>query len=130
MGVGDHDCRRIDPFLMVEPIRPTIDHYAHTAQPHQQGAVAKVAARPDLDLAAGTEKGELDAALLTPFDRDPLLVFLRLCTLRQSYREHAVSRMASILLASIHVFQDRKAPLEGTITALGDLLLLGFRKTS
>jgi hypothetical protein len=53
MGVGDHDSRRIDPFLMVEPIRPTIDHYAHTAQPHQQGAVTKVAARPDLDLTAG-----------------------------------------------------------------------------
>ena len=53
MGVGDHDCRRIDRFLMVEPSRPTIDHYAHMAQPHQQGAVAKVAARPDLDLTAG-----------------------------------------------------------------------------
>jgi hypothetical protein len=22
MGVGDHDCRRIDPFLMVEPSAP------------------------------------------------------------------------------------------------------------
>ena len=33
--------------------------------PHQQGAVAEMAARPDFDLAAGPEKGELDAALLT-----------------------------------------------------------------
>jgi hypothetical protein len=33
-----------------------------------------MAARRDLDLAAGAEKGELDAALLTLLDRDPLLV--------------------------------------------------------
>jgi hypothetical protein len=35
-----------------------------------------MAARPDLDLAAGAEKGELDAALLTLLDRDLLLVLL------------------------------------------------------
>jgi hypothetical protein len=33
-----------------------------------------MAARPDLDLATGAEKGELDAALLTLLDRDPRLV--------------------------------------------------------
>ena len=74
MGVGDYDCGRIDPFLMVEPIGAAIDHHARIAQPHQQSAVAKMAARPDLDLATGAEKGELDAALLTLLDRDPLLV--------------------------------------------------------
>ena len=42
-------------------IGPAIDHYARFVLPHQQGDVAKVAARPDLDLAAGAEKGELDA---------------------------------------------------------------------
>jgi hypothetical protein len=35
-----------------------------------------MASRPDLDLAAGAEKGELDAALLTLLDRDPLSFFL------------------------------------------------------
>jgi hypothetical protein len=35
-----------------------------------------MAARPDLDLATGAEKGELDAALLTLLDRDRLLVHL------------------------------------------------------
>jgi hypothetical protein len=33
--------------------------------PHQQDAVAEMTARSDFDLAAGPEKGELDAALLT-----------------------------------------------------------------
>jgi hypothetical protein len=64
MGVGDHDCGRIDPSLVVEPIGAAIDHHAPMTEPHQQSAVAEMAARPDLDLAAGAEKGELDAALL------------------------------------------------------------------
>ena len=83
MGVGDHDGGRIDSFLMIEPIGAAIDHHARIAQAHQQSAVAGMAARPDLDLAAGAEKGELDAALLTLLDRDPLLA---LWTFRQSYR--------------------------------------------
>ena len=64
MGVGDHDCGRIDPLLVVEPIGAAIDHHARMTDPHQQGAVAEMAARPDLDLAPSAEKGELDAALL------------------------------------------------------------------
>ncbi len=44
--------------------------------PHQQDAVAEMAARSDLDLAAGPEKGELDAALLTLLDLYPLLVLV------------------------------------------------------
>ena len=68
---------------MVEPIGAAIDHHARMTEPHQQGAVAEMAAGPDLDLAPGAEKGELDAALL---DRDPLLVLLSLWTLGQSYR--------------------------------------------
>ena len=68
MGVGDHDCRRIDPFLMIQPISAAVDHHARITQSHEQGAVPEMAARPDLDFAAGAEKGELDAALLTPLD--------------------------------------------------------------
>jgi hypothetical protein len=63
-----------------------IDHHARMTEPHQQGAVAEMAAGPDLDLAPGAEKGELDAALLALLDRDPLLVLLSLWTLGQSYR--------------------------------------------
>jgi hypothetical protein len=71
---------------MVEPIGAAIDHHARMTEPHQQGAVAEMAAGPDLDLAPGAEKGELDAALLALLDRDPLLVLLSLWTLGQSYR--------------------------------------------
>jgi hypothetical protein len=78
MSMSDHDCGRLDPFLVVEPISPAIDHHTRISQPHQQGAVAEMASRPDLDLAAGAEKGELDAALLTLLDRDPLLVLFGL----------------------------------------------------
>ena len=84
MRVGDHDCGRIDPFLMIQPIGAAIDHHARIAQSHEQGAVPEMAARPDLDLAAGAEKGEVDAALLTLLDRDPLLVPLDFS--RQPYR--------------------------------------------
>ena len=38
--MGDHDCGRIDPFLMVEPIGAEIDHHARMTEPHQQGAMA------------------------------------------------------------------------------------------
>jgi len=64
VSVGEHDRRRIDPLQARKPIRPAIDHHSRTPLPHQQGAVTEMAARPDLDLAAGSEKGELDAALL------------------------------------------------------------------
>src|SRR5271169_4776057 len=63
---------------------------ARIALPHQQGAVAEVAARPDLDIVEGVEKGELDAALLTFLGCDPLLVLLRFWTLRQFHCEDAV----------------------------------------
>ena len=86
--------------------------------PHQQGAVAEMAARPDLDLATGPEKGELDAALLTLLDRDPLLVLLRLWILRQSYREHAVDEFRLDLIG-IYAFRNREAALEGAKAALG-----------
>ena len=66
-----------------------------------------MAARPDLDLTAGAEKGELDAALLTLLDRDPLLVLLSFWTLRQSYREHAVHELG-LDLVGIHALRDRK----------------------
>jgi hypothetical protein len=62
MGMRGHDCCGIDDLEPVQPIGPAIDHHARIALPHQQGTVAEVAARPDLDLAAGAEKGELDAA--------------------------------------------------------------------
>ena len=65
-GVSDHDRGRIDPSLMVEPICSAIDHHARLTQPHQQGAVAEMAAGPDLDLAAGAEKGELDRRVPPP----------------------------------------------------------------
>jgi hypothetical protein len=64
VSVGEHDRRRIDPLQARKPIRPAIDHHPRTPLPHQHGAVTEMAARPDLDLAAGSEKGELDAALL------------------------------------------------------------------
>jgi len=80
MSVGNHDGGRIDSFLMIEPISAAIDHHARIAQAHQQSAVAGMAARPDLDLATGAEKGELDAALLTLLDPSFLWTF------RQSYR--------------------------------------------
>jgi hypothetical protein len=71
---------------MIEPIGAAIDHHARIAQAHQQSAVAGMAARPDLDLAAGAEKGELDAALLTLLDPSFLWTF------RQSYRANSVAR--------------------------------------
>jgi hypothetical protein len=86
VGMSEHDCRGIHHLQPAEPIGSAIDHHARMALSHQQSAVAEMAARPDLDLAPGAQKGELDAALLALLDRDPLLVLLSLWTLGQSYR--------------------------------------------
>ena len=115
--MSKHYCRGIHDLQPAEPIGPAVDHHAHMPFTHQQGAVAEMAARPDLDLAAGPEKGELDIALLTFLYCNPLLVLLRLCTLRQYHREHAV-RELRLDLVGIDAFRNRKAALEGTVTAL------------
>ena len=66
VSMCEYDCRGINGLQPAQPIGTAIDHHAGTALPHQQGAVAEVAARPEFDLAAGSEKGELDCRAPSP----------------------------------------------------------------
>ena len=60
MSMGEHDRRRRQGPNAPEPIGAAIDHDACVALPHHKGAMAKVASRPELDLAARAEKGNVD----------------------------------------------------------------------
>jgi hypothetical protein len=60
VAVGEHDGGRTDPFQCAQPIRAAIDHNPGAAAPDKKRAMAPVAARFNLDLAARTEKRELD----------------------------------------------------------------------
>jgi hypothetical protein len=63
MGMGENDCGWRDLGEGLEPIGAAIDHDAGAATPDQKRAMPAVAARSCLDLAARTEKGELDLSL-------------------------------------------------------------------
>jgi hypothetical protein len=63
MSMGNDNGGRSHGLKPIEPIGSAIDHDAGLPPPHQQRAMAKVAAGSDLDLAAGPEKNELDGAI-------------------------------------------------------------------
>ena len=115
--VGEHDGGWIDPLEARKPIGAAIDHHPRASLPHQEGAVTKMAARPDLDLAPSAEKGELDASLLTFLDGDFLLVLLRRRALGQSHREDAVHELR-LDLVGIDAIRHGKRTLEGSIASL------------
>ena len=70
MRVGDDNGGGRDGLQRLEPIGATIDHDAGPPLPNEEGAVTVMAARPELDLAAGSDKGQLDGAPLPPMGRD------------------------------------------------------------
>jgi hypothetical protein len=63
MGMSDDDGGGRHGPQPSKPISSAIDHDLGMTPPHEQRAVAKVAARSDLDLAACAEKIELDGVI-------------------------------------------------------------------
>jgi hypothetical protein len=60
MGVGDDDGGGRDRCKRLEPIGAAIDHDAGAPLPYEERAMAAMAARPELDLAACAEEGNFD----------------------------------------------------------------------
>ena len=60
MGVGDDDGGGRDRCKRLEPIVAAIDHDAGASLPYEERAMAAMAVRPELDLAACAEEGNFD----------------------------------------------------------------------